>query len=66
MKISIPISQEQEAVITEHALYDKPMTMYKDERQWMAAWVAKTHPGKIIKSAHLNIAEGVWELDVLP
>lgn len=63
--IQIPVSEMQEAIIAENALYDKPLTMYANERPYIVMMLQRKHPGAKIKSAHLNIAEGVWEVEIL-
>ena len=63
--IQIPVSEMQEAVIAENALYDKPLVMLSNERQYIVAMTHRKHPGARIKSANLNIVEGVWEVEIL-
>ena len=53
----------QEAIIAENALYDKPLVMYAKEREYLIAVMHKMHPNMRIKSAHLNIEDGMWEIE---
>lgn len=63
-EVRIPISPEQEDVLVDHAMGQCVLGMQPDEREWIRAQVAKKHPGKIIKSADLDIAEGQWVVTV--
>jgi hypothetical protein len=60
--LAIPVSPEQEDIITEHVFGRGPLGMVKDEKAWMLNHARKTHPGCKILGADLNIATLEWDL----
>ena len=64
MIIQVPCSQDQMDIIENHALNDGEMGMDRDEKIWIVNHVrAKYRNAKIIR-AHLNIPDGLWEVEI--
>ena len=64
MLIEIPCSQDQLDIIENHALNDGELGMDRDEKIWIANHVRGKHRNAKILSAHLNIEDGVWEVQI--
>jgi hypothetical protein len=64
MIISIPVSPEQEDVITEHVFNHAELGVVNDEKAWMLGQARKKHPGCKILAADLNIATLEWDLTI--
>ena len=64
MILTIPVSPEQEEVITEHVFSGGELGVVKDEKVWMLAQARKKHPGCRILGADLNIPTLEWDLTI--
>ena len=62
--LAIPVSSDQEDVITEHVFGRAELGMVKDEKAWMMAQARKKHPGCKIIGADLNIPTLEWDLTI--
>ena len=64
MIFSIPVSPEQEEVITEHVFNKAELGMVADEKAWMLNHARKKYPGCKILAADLNIPTMEWDLTI--
>lgn len=64
MKIvfAIPVSPEQEEIITDHVFQKGELGVVADEKAWMLSHARKAHPGCKILGADLNIPTLEWDL----
>lgn len=64
MIVTIPVSPDQEDVITEHVLNGGELGVVADEKVWMLAQARKAHPGCRILGADLNVPTLEWDLTI--
>ena len=64
MIFSIPVSPEQEEVITEHVFNRGELGVVNDEKAWMLSHARKKYPGCKIVGADLNIPTLEWDLTI--
>lgn len=64
MMLTIPVSPEQEDVITEHVFNGGELGVVNDEKAWMLNHARKKYPGCKIVAADLNIPTLEWDLTI--
>lgn len=58
------MSIEQEELVADHLLRKKELYMAPDERARLINWVARRHPGHIIKAGEMDLENCRWTLEL--
>ena len=64
MKLTIEASMMQKETIAQHALDLCELVMYPGERTYMVAQAQKQVAGCRVLSAHLDVENGRWDLEI--